>query len=367
MEKGITKQQSAVLQGVAILMMVYHHLFSYAETYDSLLPFITVDAVRKIAWFCKICVGIFAFVSGYGMYYVMNGHRSEFFFKGLRREYRCVLVRILRLYGKLWLVLLIFKGIDFLILGQAFLPAELPGNLTALDPTYNGAWWYVEQYAKMLLVLPLLDLLFTRFERSAEKKKKGIFFLTLTVLGIAVSLLGLLWWKPLWELLLSAAKSMRISFLLIFVVGYLAAHYGLYQKTDGWLRRRGGWLPLLVSGALIAGVMLLRVRLATDASYAEWDFVLTPLLIYGLLTPLAHVPPICSFLAWWGHQSTYMWLTHVFFYEWLHQVIKRYLPQDIWVYAAVLLASAAASLVLRGGWHLFQKIRNKRRGVCGIN
>lgn len=363
----MTKQQSAMLQGIAILMMVYHHLFSFAETYDSLLPFMTVDTVRRIAWFCKICVGLFAFVSGYGMYHVMNGKRQVSFFGGLLTEYRCVLVRILRLYGKLWLVLLIFKGIDFLILGQPFSAGELPGNLTALNPTYNGAWWYVEEYAKMLLVLPLLDLLFARYETPAEKKKKRGFFLALAVLGLAAGLTGLLWWRPLWELLLAAAKSMRISFLLVFIVGYLTARYALYQKADGWLRRCGGWLPVPVSAALIAGVIFLRVRLATDASYAEWDFVLTPLLVYGLLTLLAYVPPLCRFLAWWGHQSTYMWLTHVFFYEWLHLRIKQYMHQEIWVYAAVLLASAAASLVLRGLGYLLQRMRKKRRCASGIN
>ena len=64
----MTKRQSAVLQGVAIWMMLYHHLYSEAAEYESLFPFLQADAVRRIAWFCKICVGIFAFVSGYGMY-----------------------------------------------------------------------------------------------------------------------------------------------------------------------------------------------------------------------------------------------------------------------------------------------------------
>lgn len=219
----------------------------------------------------------------------------------------------------------------------------------------------------MLLVLPLLDLLFNRYEAATEKKKKWSFFLALAVLGLAAALTGLLWWRPLWELLLSAAKSMRISFLLVFAIGYLAARYALYQKADGWLRRRGSWLPVPVSAVLIAGVIALRVRLATDASYAEWDFVLTPFLVYGLLTLLAHVPPLCRFLAWWGRQSTYMWLTHVFFYEWLHQGISQLLRRDIWVYAAVLLASAGASLVLRGLGGLLQRVRKKRRCACGIN
>ena len=203
MEKGITKKQSAILQGVAIFMMVYHHLYSYAVEYESLLPFLQVDTVRTIAWFCKICVGIFAFVSGYGMYYVMKQLPGKQFGRRLLAEYRCVLVRILKLYAKLWLVLAIYMGIYFGVLRLPFTVTELLGNLTALAPTYNGAWWYVEQYAKMLLVLPFLDLLLTRFEQTAEKRRKWLFFLVLALLGIGAVLVGRLWWPALWDLLLA--------------------------------------------------------------------------------------------------------------------------------------------------------------------
>ena len=54
MENGITKRQSAILQGAAIWMMVYHHLYSFAVEYGSLLPFMQVDTVQRIGWFCKL-------------------------------------------------------------------------------------------------------------------------------------------------------------------------------------------------------------------------------------------------------------------------------------------------------------------------
>lgn len=347
MESGITKKQSTALQGVAILMMVYHHLFSFATEYVSPLPFMRADTVRCIAWFCKLCVGIFAFVSGYGMYHVMRSQHAERFSGRLLAEFRCVLARILRLYAKLWLVILIFMGINFLILGRPFVAAQLPGNLTALNPTYNGAWWYVEQYAKMLLMLPFLDLLLNRFERPAENGKKWIFFAGLAVLGLGVALAGRLWFPALWDLLLAAAKSMRISFLLIFVVGYLIARFALYQRLDKVLRRVGVCGRCIFSTALIAVVIAVRVPLATDASYARLDFVLTPLLVYGLLTLLDYLKPLGIFLMWWGRQSTYIWLVHVFFYEWLQHAVRSSVRLDICVYLAVLLASAVVSLLLR--------------------
>ncbi len=361
MENGITKKQSSVLQGVAIWMMVYHHLYSFAVEYDSLLPFLQAGVAQRIAWFCKLCVGIFAFVSGYGMYHVMDRQSRERFFGRLLAEYRCVLARILKLYGKLWAVLLIYMGIVFGILGLPFDPSQLPGNLTALNPTYNGAWWYVEQYAKMLLVLPLLDLLLTRFDQPKERKYKRVFFLTLALLGTGAALVGRLWWPGLWNVVLTVKSGLRLSFLLIFAVGYLTARFALYQRVDRALRRRGSWLPMCVAVALVGIVIALRVTLATDAAYAKLDFLFAPLLVYGLVTLLSYIPPLCSFLAWWGHQSTYIWLVHGFLYGWLYFFIKPRVRLDIGVYLVVLLASAAVSLLLRALGSLPGRWRGRSR------
>ncbi len=343
MENGITKKQSAILQGIAVWMLVYHHMYSYTETYSSLLPFMQVAVVQRIGWFCKICVGIFAFVSGYGMYRVMNRKPAERFFDRMIEEYRHVLVRILRLYGKLWLVILIFKGIDFLILGRQFAAEELWGNLTAFQPTWNGAWWYVEQYAKMLLALPFLDLLLTRFERQ-EEKKKWIFFLALA----GVALIGILLSPVLYELLLAAAKGMRPSFSLIFIVGYIISRYGLYQRIDKMLRRGGVWLPVCLSVVLVCVAIAVRVLSATDAAWGELDFLLVPVLAYGMLVLLDYVKPLGVFLAWWGERSTYIWLTHIFFIGWLFQLVSRCVRLDILAYLVMMLFSVMAAILLKG-------------------
>lgn len=361
MENGITKKQSAILQGVAIWMMVYHHLYSFAVEYESLLPFLHVGTVQKIAWFCKLCVGIFAFVSGYGMYYVTDRQPKERFGERLLAEYRCVLIRILKLYGKLSLVLLVYMGIYFGILKLPFTVGELLGNLTALNPTYNGAWWYVEQYAKMLLVLPFLDLLLTRFEHPAERKRKWIFFLALALLGAGAALVGRLWYPPLWALLLTVKSGLRISFLLIFVVGYLFARFALYQRIDKGLRQLGKWMPICLSVALVGIVIALRIALATDAAYAKLDFLLTPLFVYGLLTLLSYVPPLCRFLVWWGHQSTYIWLVHGFVYGWLYLLLRPRVRLDIGIYLAVLLASSAVALLLKTLEKLPGKMRLRKQ------
>ncbi len=347
MENGITKKQSAVLQGIAIWMMVYHHLYSFAVEYNSVFPFLQAEGAARIAWFCKLCVGIFTFVSGYGMYFVMDRQPRENFWGRMKAEYCCVLKRIIKLYGKLWLVMFLYMGIIFGALRLPFDPSQLPGNLTALNPTYNGAWWYVEQYAKMLLVLPFLDLLLTRFKQPVERKHWSVFYLSLALLGVGAVLAGWLCWPELWKVVLTVKSGLRLSFLLIFVVGYLTARFALYQRMDKALRRWGGWLPVCASVVLLCVVIVLRVWLAKDAAYAKLDFLFVPMFVYGLLTLLAHVPPLRVFLAWWGRQSTYIWLVHGFLYGWLYYFIKPHVRLDIWIYLSVLVASAAVSMLLR--------------------
>ena len=356
----MTKKQSAVLQGVAILMMVYHHLFSFAVEYDSLLPFVQADTARRMAWFCKLCVGIFAFVSGYGIYYVLKSRQEERFWGRLLTEYRGMLLRILRLYGKMWLVLAIYMWIFFGLLRQPFMPEQLLGNLTALNPTYNGAWWYVEQYAKILLVLPLLDLLLTRFEQPGQRRIKWTFFAVIMLAGAGGMLAGRLLWPELWVLMLGLLKSLRVSFLLISVVGYLTARYALFQRADRQLRRLGVWVPVCVSVALLIFSVALRVRLATDAAYARIDFLLTPLLIYGISTLLSYAKPLCVFLAWWGRQSTYIWLVHGFVFGFLYYVVKPYVRLDFGIYLVVLMVSAAVAVPLR----LLEKLPGRLYAMC---
>ena len=222
----------------------------------------------------------------------------------------------------------------------------------------------MEQYAKTLLVLPLLDLFLTHPPQPQERRKKWIFFLVLALAGAGAALVGRLWWPTLWELMLAVVKSMRISFLLIAVVGYLTARYALYQRVDRRLRRLGGWVPVCVSVVLLALVVVLRVNLATDAAYAKIDFLLTPLLIYGLLTLLAHAGPLCAFLAWWGRQSTYIWLTHGFVFGFLYLVIRPLVRLDIWIYLVVLLVSGAVAVALNAVEKLPGRLCAWRRTHC---
>ncbi|MEB3213780.1 MAG: acyltransferase family protein, partial [Leptolyngbyaceae bacterium] len=67
-----TRDRNNTAKGVAICLMFIHHLYGFGDRlinnndYIPLLPFVDVESY--IADFGNICVSMFLFLSGYGMY-----------------------------------------------------------------------------------------------------------------------------------------------------------------------------------------------------------------------------------------------------------------------------------------------------------
>lgn len=360
LREGITREQSWELQGIAILLMFFHHFFLEMPS-DPAPWFVNPGLAVRLAWFGKICVALFAFVSGYGMYYVLQREKKEGFFHGLRRDYRAALRQLLAVYRKYWLVFLLIPGLELVTGAIPFEPKEFFLNFFALSTTYQTTWWYMGQYAVMLLLLPLLDMLFTRFAEAGERKRKYLFFGLLLLAGAALAVCGLAVYRPLWGLLLRLLEGLRLSFLLPFCAGYLLARYKIYQ----WLARIiRGKASVVTAVAAFAAAVVLRVILADSPSYARADFVIVPVLAYALLTLLQSVPPLEKVLAWLGRQSTYMWLIHGFLFEQIGAWLIGKLRSGWLVYGAMLILSAAVAWILNG---LFRQLRTRLRSKKALD
>ena len=84
-DRAITKY----IKGIAIMLMVAHHLFTSSEMYST-----NITAFGKA---CKICVGIYAFLTGYGYFYSKD------------KSYKNSLKHIIHLLERYWLqMILIF-------------------------------------------------------------------------------------------------------------------------------------------------------------------------------------------------------------------------------------------------------------------
>jgi len=349
-----------MLQGLGILMMIYHHLFSdttfYGMEYFSVLRFGEINIELRLAWFCKICVGLFAFISGYGMYYVLNRQNDsdileqESFFGYLIKSFQKVCRKLGRFYLQYWYVLFIITPILFLFVNPSdvFDLKEFIRNMTGLSSSYNGSWWYVLQYVKMMLLLPFAAAFFMKFT-PAEEKKKRIFFTASAFILLLLLLSGFLFFPDLWAGLLNAFQNLRIAFTSVFIMGYLFARFCIYRKLYKCLCIDLR-IPELLSGgcALILSVTI-RVLLAEGPYYARTDFFIVPMFIYGVLSLLKKLPLLSALLFKLGRISSYMWLIHIFFLNDFFRPFVTFTGVSTGIYFSVVLLSAGAAALLKTG------------------
>ncbi|MBO7338638.1 MAG: acyltransferase family protein [Lachnospiraceae bacterium] len=328
---AITKKQSAQLQGIAILLMIYHHFFNDLTIYGESLVFAKPEWVVRFAWFGKICVGVFAFVSGYGMCKVLERKKEGHLMMCLRQ--------ILGLLLRYWAVLLLFMGLFFELGKRTFDFQEFVLNFFCIETSYNGAFWYVQEYVILMLLLVLLDGFLGTVSLLREKgfhlgklDKKGIF----TVLFYGILILAGLLWLAL-SVFLPGPRSalgtfldvIRIAFVLIFFVGFCLAKTRILDKALTKLVALKTVLRVLTGIALITLVMAARMVLADSAAYARADFVLVPIFATGLLLLFSASRLVSTLFERIGSLCAYLWLTHLFVYDltmgWILGITKNHL------------------------------------------
>ncbi len=198
----LTKDYSEMVKGIAVLMMILHHLWGFPEKIPE-LPLSHLEV--QVGAACKICVSIFMFLSGYGLYYTFGK-------KGTIR----VLHRVLNVYKRFWQVFLIFVPVGFLFLSKPFVWQEFFSNLFCLKFSYNHEWWFLGTYIELLLVLPIILL-------ADQKKCFPYLLVCLSVLfrglsrGIDLNSGGGKF-APLLLLLLFSIVFFRLTFLQVFAV-----------------------------------------------------------------------------------------------------------------------------------------------------
>lgn len=396
MSKGITSKQSVMLQGLAAAMMLYHHLFIRPDMlfveYSTLLG---ETREIRLALFCKLCVAIYAFVSGYGMCSVFLRAASEGkgemrFFTLLRQDYTLVLQKLLRFFSIYWFCVLLYFACENLFLGKEKPLSELLPNLLALSDSFNGSWWYALEYVKILLFLPLLHLLFVFENDHEERLKKKWFFLTLFGL-LALFLVLALNLFPSWEYHFRLfVNRLMPSYLLCAAGGFLIARFSLIPslgklcisllprvqgpvQEETFRRPRAGGpvqevlpcqsrhLPALASlGGLLLMFLpfLIRYLITVDAMQTSLDFLLTPVFCLGFLLFLGDQKIPAQIFFFIGKHSVYIWLLHLMFLDGFFRNLVMASHTAIGIYLTLLFFSLLCAILLRivytafSGWLL---------------
>ena len=161
----LSKNDSNIIKGVAIILMMFHHLFrlaSFSKGYNTnFFPF-TVNRMARLCTFFKICVSLFVFITGYGLLknYKKNKNRQTFFIQ-----------RYFKIISPFWFVAIIYfiytqlyngKFINFFFSKNIYTGIfNVLINFLGLSglvqtANYSGNWWYVGAALVFVFMVPLI-------------------------------------------------------------------------------------------------------------------------------------------------------------------------------------------------------------------
>lgn len=348
MSSYLSKDDSKSLYGIAILLMVFHHCFSIPSrpNYDYISVWGSLWEVEmRLAWIGKLCVAIFAFISGYALSKWAQKEKSPSFIRDFKKSHG----QLWRFYWKFWLVFIIFVPIGVLFYGKKC-SIQLILRGLFFGEYYCAEWWYVKQYLLLMVFFPLLNTCVSWFEKMNTKGK----IITGCTLFVGIAILRMRYWD-------SFAATVFIWFVntfggaysYIFITAYLIARYNVYEVISERIR-----IHSFVSIVGIIVLLAVRYIYVTDPGQHNCDMILTPLLILftGQLLHTKFVEQwIAPVLRLLGKYSTFMWLTHTFYIYTYFQWIGLLPKYSILIYLWVLLLALVNAIILSWIYVLIEK------------
>ncbi len=277
-----TADDTQAVKGVAILLMIWHHLFGFPQyfAYDTLLP---VNLAFYLGRFGKVCVAVYLFLSGFGL--AQSAMRKD-------RPATSTWVRLRRFYAQYWfyLALCVPYGLWSIQTGRFAPDVRLfltnVAGMADHHHAYDLAWWFVRVYVPLLVLFPLIF-------RVARRQPYLLPVLGLGLLGVQTRIWegtlvgGVLYWQ------------------MPFVLGVFCAVAGLFSSRPA---QRASEQPAWWHAAVLLSLFLFRFRAGGGCDY---DFLIAPLFAFSAAC-LVRKLRVSKPFVFLGELSLPLWLTHGF-------------------------------------------------------
>lgn len=342
MTKGLSKNDSLAIKGIAILIMLFHHLYCSVDRFENFTvdfsPF-SQSTVVSVSLFFKICVSIFAFITGYGL--LKSVSKIEFNNKNV---FRWNVTRLIKTMSGFWLIYILSFVVTMIIdrrpLEIYFNGSRIRGILYVLldflglanffdTPTLNSTWWYMSAAIVFILIIPIIFMI---------SRKVGY----LPVILVIVAL----------PRLLKVGYPGGIngySFILPVVFGMVFAEYNLFEKISDILPKRK--FSSYVTSFVVLGIMCvlcyLLFRVYPQHKGWEYNYGVVPVIVICFSRYcVIRIPVIKQILQFFGKHSMTIFLTHTF-------IRGIYLAEFVYsfdnfmlIYAVLLVMSTVLAVVI---------------------
>lgn len=270
----MNKTEALQMKGIAILMMLFLHLFNTTarvELCDTFINFWNgkplVLAMSRIAGFC---VPIYLFISGYGL---TESSKK----RGVDNMHP--LKRIFKLYVNFWIVFIIFIPLGHFLKPEIY-TTDFPTLLTnflAVRYEYNHEWWFLFPYFMLVLGFRPLICLVSRF----TPRQNLCLVLLMFILQLSV--------HPILKIVGSFYGSHLIdgyfSTLTSFTLGMMFSHYKLFPVCAEYISSHLSVKKRLILILLLISLLVLRMMLGPS--------VINPLFIIPFFILTLNIIHVC--------------------------------------------------------------------------
>ncbi len=351
-KREFSKNNAAALKGIAIIMMLLHHLFRSEDLFKdyeiSFYPFKEIFIIDMSNFF-KICVSIFVFITGIGLSKSLE-NLSRKNGLGKKQVFGWTTDRIIKTLSGYWVIVILSFVICQIIdkrVQTVFFEDGIPYGIVQIiiefsglrrligTASFNAAWWYMSLAVLFIASVPVFTKLFKKF---------GYIPVLFSVFAIP-RIIG-------WEYV----NSSYISFLSPLLLGIIFAEKNLMVKIANMKLHKNIYvskvLKLVSETALVVLAYTVYHQLPQKLFWEIRYGVIPVLLICWLYEFFIDLPILKQILAFLGEHSLNIFLVHEFIRSYY---LKHYIYSfDHFGLVAVMLL--ASSLLVSVVVELFKKL-----------
>ncbi|MDD3746254.1 MAG: acyltransferase [Anaerostipes sp.] len=310
MKKIFSTDRTLVVKGVAILLLLLHHISGAYFRQNAW--------IFKIGFVAKVCVCIFFILSGYGLAASYENKKN----KGAGDRITFVLMHLKKVMLKFWTIYLIFLPINIFYAGRSL--GEIYGpkrwdymlidffglNHIFKTPSMTGTWWYMGAMIVLYLLFPYLIYFMD--------KSKVKFFCVNLVIAICVGFA--------WHLSIQGTNPI-LFYLFPFSMGMILYQTDLLNRVLEMMKNSLFLLILDVILIVILGILRWKIGNEIDTLFG-----IAIILLIARVIPIKGI--LYRMLSMIGKYSGEIFMLHSFVYAWC---FKKYVMIFHNIFTAIIL------------------------------
>lgn len=316
-----SKEDTLAIKGIAILLMIQHHNFGVddmvSEYNINCYPF-SPEFVFLFSRFCKICVGMYVFLSAYGLTLSLKKYSSDTILSG--RQYSLYIkTRLIKLMWGYWFIFFTAQIVCAIInqrqMSVYFNNGILLGiyrfildflGLSKLFDTgmLNGTWWYMSLAILIVIIVPFIAKLNKKYTVILPALL-CIFIPRMVQTGLDFSI---------------GETSNIVRWVLAIVIGVAFAQYDVLVRMKSFMITKNKYISKTIKFVVLTAVLVFMYLArnsycngtATNYTYEFSDNILPVYVIYYCYEFITDIPVLRQILVFLGKHSMNIFLMHTF-------------------------------------------------------